>query len=314
MLTYFAAPRLATLQSFFKTKSDTDLLGCYAWNQAVAGGLFPVLGDFEVALRNALHVALSRYYGGVDSYNWMLPRANPAHTLNPAAPETLPSHHTLPTKTRNELAGLASQIQGKKGPSYIVTPDDIVAGLQFGFWEQLIKSLSHGSHPTGLQTAILSVVFPFAPTTAAVPYGHADFRMRTATLLKRIRDVRNRVGHHDALWAIPEFDGYGNLGFVPRRPRHTVVSLNKFCARLCEFASWIDPAVRKHIHDSDHWNSLQVLLSRDALAAYRYRGGKSGTYQALVQSMPGRVSLRVRNWPRHTGTIHGRIVFREFHY
>jgi len=67
MLKHLTLPRLATLQAFFKTKTDQDLLGCYAWNQAVGSALLPILGDLEVALRDALHRALSQHFGGIDS-------------------------------------------------------------------------------------------------------------------------------------------------------------------------------------------------------------------------------------------------------
>lgn len=188
MLTHFTAPRLSTLQAFFKTKSDNDLLGCYAWNQAVAAGLFPLLDDLEVAFRNALHLALSRYYGGHDSVNWMLPRPNPALAINPAAPPTLPSLHSMTSKTRHELVALEAKIKTKKGPHYKVTPDDIVAGLHFGFWEVLIKGLDNSAHPPGLQGAILSAVFPCAPNLVAVPHCHVDFKLRVTRLLLRLRE------------------------------------------------------------------------------------------------------------------------------
>jgi hypothetical protein len=314
MLSHFAAPRLATLQTFFKTTSNNDLLGCYAWNQAVAAGLFPVLVDIEVAIRNSLHVALSQHYGGVDSFNWMLPVPNPAHAVNPAAPSTLPSRHSLSSTTRRELVSLANTVQMRKGPSHIVTPDDIIAGLHFGFWEQLIKGLAHASHPAGLQASILSVVFPHAPVTAAIPHGHATFRNQVANLLKRIRDVRNRVGHHDALWQTPEFDLSGNIGFVPRRPRHTVSSLLQFCTRLHQVAGWIDPEIQRHLHTSDHWASLQALLSREALAAYRVHGGKVGAYQAVIQTSLGQALLPLSKRPRRFGQIHAGVVFRRIHY
>ena len=48
MLKHLTAPRLATIQAFFKTASEQDILGCYGWSQAVGAGLLPILGDFEV--------------------------------------------------------------------------------------------------------------------------------------------------------------------------------------------------------------------------------------------------------------------------
>lgn len=314
MLTHFAAPRLATLAAFFKTTSDRDLLGCYAWNQAVAAGLFPLLGDFEVALRNALHVALSQYYGSLDSFNWMLPRPNPAHLANPAAPETLPSIHLMTAKTRQELVGLMGKIKTKKGSAYLVTPDDIVAGLHFGFWEVLIKGLDNSIHPPGLQGAILSTVFSNAPDTVSVPQGHPDFKLRVTRLLLRLRDVRNRIGHHDSLWTTPEFNKQGNLGFFPRRPRHTVRSLRLYSDNLCWLAGWIDPKISTYIQESDHWFTLQALFSREALITYRTQGGRIGTYQAVLANTPFPHQAKVGHKPRVSGRIAQRALLRSYFY
>lgn len=284
MLKHLTVPRLATVQAFFKTKTDQDLLGCYAWNQAVGAGLLPILGDLEVTLRNALHRALSQHFGNVDSFDWMMPRPNPAHAINPAAPEMLPARHKLTSKSKDDVSAVVGKIKGKKGAGYVVTPDDVVAALPFGFWEVLTDSLSHGSQPAGLQAAILSNVFPHAPDTLTVPYGDQAFRKRVKDLLKRIRDVRNRIGHHDSLWATPEFNRQGTIGFVPRRPRHTVTSLRLLADNVCWFAGWIDPSIPAHIRTSDHWWSLQALLHRQALVTYRELGGQAGTYRAILDA------------------------------
>jgi hypothetical protein len=74
MLKHLTAPRLATIQAFFKAALEQDILGCYCWSQAVGAGLLPILGDVEVSLRNALHRALSQHFGNVDSFDWMMPQ------------------------------------------------------------------------------------------------------------------------------------------------------------------------------------------------------------------------------------------------
>lgn len=282
MLKHLTAPRLATIQTFFKTASEQDILGCYGWSQAVGAGLLPILGDFEVSLRNALHRALSQHFGNVDSFDWMMPRPNPAHAINPGAPALLPARHKLNAKSAQDVASVIAKIKGKRQKGYVVNPDDVVAALPFGFWEVLIGGLGHLSQPQGIQGAILAAAFPHAPATAAISYGEAAFRQRVMNLLKRIRDVRNRIGHHDALWAMPEFNDHGALGFIPRRPRHTVNSLRQFAAKVCWFASWIDPGIHGYIQNSDHWWSLQALLHREALVTYRQMGGKAGAYRAIL--------------------------------
>ncbi|NHZ93478.1 hypothetical protein F2P45_31415 [Massilia sp. CCM 8733] len=284
MLSHLAAPRLATIQSFFKTTTDKDTLGCYAWNQAIGAGMLPILGDLEVSFRNALHRALSQHYGGIDSYNWMMQQSNPAHAINPAAPALLPAMHKLPSKSVQDVSGIVVKIKGKKPAGYVVTPDDVVAALPFGFWEVLIAGLGHASHPPGIQAIILAAAFPQAPDTLTVPYGDNAFKTRMTKLLKMIRDTRNRIGHHDSLWGMPEFDLHGIVGFIPRRPRHTVVSLRLFADRIRWFAGWIDPGISRYIQNSDHWWSLQALLHRRALAAYRQLGGRAGSYRAVLDA------------------------------
>lgn len=290
MLKHLTIPRLATIQTFFKARTDDDILGCYAWNQAVGSGMLPILGDFEVSLRNALHRALSQHFGNVDSFDWMMPQPNPAHAINPSAPPFLSARHKLTSKSSQDVIAVITKIKGKKPPGYIVTPDDVVAALPFGFWEVLISGLSHSAHPAGLQGIILAAVFPHAPDKLTVPYGAPAFKKRVTDLLKRIRDVRNRIGHHDSLWSTPEFDYQGNLGLIPRRPRHTVNSFRRFADNVCWFAGWIDPGIPTYIRTSDHWWSLQALLQRQALVTYRQMGGKAGSYRAILDSteLPGR--------------------------
>lgn len=281
MLKHLTLPRLATLQAFFRTGTEQDLLGCYAWNQAVGSALLPILGDFEVALRNAVHRALSQHFGGLDSFDWMMPRPNPALATNPAA-KPIPAPHKLNPKAQDDVKNVIRNIKGKKGRLYVVTPDDVVAALTFGFWEKLIEALGHRAHPAGLQDAILAAVFPYAPDTLVVPHGTEAFRERVKNLLTRIRDVRNRIGHHDSLWTIPEFNWQGEVGFVPRRPRHTVTSLRLFADNVCWLSGWIDPSIPTYIQNSDHWWSLQALLDRQALTTYRKLGGTVGTYRAIL--------------------------------
>ncbi|MBF1163730.1 MAG: Abi family protein [Dechloromonas agitata] len=277
MQNHLGQPRLAAVKRFFRTHSDDELLGCYAWCQAVAAGLLPILGDFEVAFRNALHLALSQYYGQQDSYDWMILSGNTA---------AAPAHHSLNTRSRRDISDMVGKIRGKKGPNYQINPNDVVAALSFGFWEVLIGNLDHRSHPNGLQASILANVFPHAPDLASCPYGDVGFKLRVTTLLARLRDARNRIGHHDAIWTVPEFDQQGAVGFIPRRPRNSVTSLCLLADRICWFAGWISPTIPAYIRTTDHWWSFQALLSQLALATYRRNGGRAGTYKALLDVLP----------------------------
>ncbi|MFJ3057736.1 hypothetical protein [Herbaspirillum sp. NPDC087042] len=291
---------MSTIEAFFRTTSEKDLLGCYAWNQAIGARLLPLLADVEVSLRNALHRAVSQYFGKADSFDWMMPRANPVHAAHPTAPPFLPARHKLSPKSKDDVAVVMQKIRGRKPDGYVLTPDDIVAALPLGFWEVLIGGLGHKSQPEGLQEAILAMVFPHAPDTLATPYGSPAFRQRVIDLLKRIREVRNRIGHHDALWVTPEFNRTGVVGYFPRRPRHTVNSLRCFAGNICWFAGWIDPDISTYLRNSDHWWSLQLLLDRQALATYRRLGGAAGTCRTIIETAdrPGQVKPRRKHRER----------------
>lgn len=296
MLLHLTAPRLNTLEAFFNATSESDLFGCYAWTQAVGAALLPILGDLEVSLRNALHRGLSQYYGSADSFEWML-KTRP----NPSTPADTTYWHKLNTNTHNDVLGAVKNIEKRKGKASV---DDIVAKVPFGFWETIIKGLKHRSHPVDMQASVLAIAFPSAPDLATIPYGDAAFVDRIANLLYQMRDVRNRIGHHDQIWKTPEFDSHGNLGFIPRRPRHTVNSLRLLADQIAWLAGWIDPRITDYIKASDHWWSLQSLLTKEALIVYRKNGGRIGTYEAVIRSAP---IHKAKAWPDRNPDVPERI-------
>lgn len=315
MLTHLTPKRLATVQRFFRTQNDRDLLGCYAWTQALSSGMLPILGDFEVALRNALHRALSLHYsGGVhESFDWMMPRPNPAVARNPNAPAYISAHHKMGKHAKDNIQSAMSNVARAKHRGYVVSQDDIVAALSFGFWEKLIESLGHPSHPAGLQEAILSQALPYAPVAASADYGDEPFRLRVRDLLMRIRDIRNRIGHHDAIWTTPEFDDVGRVGFIPRKPRHTITNMAAAMEKVAWLAGWIDPPIPDYMKQTDHWWTFNVLLSRDALAVYRQRGGNVETYKTLLGQPSGQAPCRQRR-PEKIRQLLARVEKRRYHF
>ncbi|WP_323935310.1 hypothetical protein [Aeromonas caviae] len=299
MLSHLTQQRLATVRHFFRTKDDDDLLGCYAWAQAVSSGLLPILGDFEITLRNALHRSLSLHYSNqqADSFNWMIPRPNPAP--NPLKPFITPLHRMAVQSIQNVQSVIT------KKPA--ATPDDIVAALPFGFWENLIASLDHVSHSRlhpNLQYDILSAAFPHAPLQQGLNFGDPQFKQDLTNLLYRIRDIRNRVGHHDAIWRIPEFNSSGAVGFTPRHPRHTVISIAQAINKIAWLAGWIDPAIPVYMQRTSHWSALKALLTRQALATYRFHGG----CKSLHLESPGKMR---RSKPEGAKKIVSRIKQRK---
>jgi len=281
MQLHLTVTRLNALEVFFQATSARDLYGCYAWTQAVGAALLPILGDLEVTLRNAIHRGLSQYYGGADSFEWML-KTRP----NPSSPADPTSWHKLNSHTQKDVLGASEKVRQRKGKGN-VTLDDIVAKVAFGFWDTIIKGLTHKSHPVGMQARVLAVAFPNAPDLLTTGYGDRAFVVRMGDLLYQMRDVRNRIGHHDSIWKIAEFDAHGRRGFVPRRPRHTVNSLRLLADQIVWLVGWIDPKISLYIKESRHWWYLQSLLTKDTLTAFRRGGGRGDIYTPITGKVPG---------------------------
>lgn len=259
MINHLSAPRANAVKAFFKTKDDCDLMGCYRWSQAVGASLLSVLNDFEVCIRNAIHRSLSQHYGSVDSFDWMGMNSY-------QGPHSMGGNYNSKVGLRGDIAKAYERASTK-------TPDGVIAELNFGFWENLINGLTHPSHANGghhnLMANVLSSAFPHMGT----PFDN-QFKFRLIQLLKRIRLVRNRLGHHDSLRRVKEFDVNGNEGFWPRRPRQTIVSLKKFLERLTMILGWVEPKLVKRIKKTDYWHSLELLLDVNALGIYKFNGGE----------------------------------------
>jgi len=144
-------------------------LARYLWNMALCESLYSPLQMAEIALRNSLHHFLST-------------RLN-----NPAWYDAIAN---LPTWQQNQLAD-ARQKLTDEGKS--ITPGRMVAELHFGFWTGFFNKF-HAR--TGLGHAIAGNVFAHAPKN------ERDLRKLDARW-NRIRDLRNRVFHHERIihWA-----------------------------------------------------------------------------------------------------------------
>jgi len=317
MINHLSQARLSTVTNFFEARGESDLLGCYSWCQAVGASLLPILGDYEVSLRNALHRGLSQYYGETDSFEWMLKkRPNPHKAKNANAPD-LPWHSMIPSLQEN-IADAERKIQRANKGRRAATPDDIVSQLSFGFWEKLIIGLPHKSHRANLSDRVMSIAFPYAPAMGTSRFSSKALIRQLSGLLYQLRDIRNRIGHHDQLWKTAEFDTQGNRGFVPRHPRHTVISIRAFMDRIAWMASWIDPVIADHMRRSDHWWTLQALLSQQALAVYRKNGGKVGTFEAVLRLAPCHEEpawpYMDSRLPARAQRLQNRVAVKRYHY
>lgn len=184
LLRCFSEARLSTYLDHCGGELDPALT-FYEWNTAISGAAWEVLIHVEVALRNALAAAMQRRH---DRHrragSWL---DDPAGELDAAAGRDI--DHARRRVWRS---------------GHRPSDGQTIAQLGLGFWRFLIVRRYNTTLWPDLAGA-----FPHAPDRA---------RSTVEEPTERLHGFRNRVAHHERLWAQPLADRYADmltlLGFI----------------------------------------------------------------------------------------------------
>lgn len=190
-------------------EDDLDLLARYVWNMALGAALHTPLQCLEVALRNALHDALTARY---------------------LTPRWYEIRAAFRSDEHYEMAQTAvRKLRDRADPD---APGRVVAALEFGFWTRLLSR--HYASPSSSRTGwrrmwpeLVPVVFPGFPD----PTGTVRGQERLYTRFDNIRRLRNRVSQHEPIWK-------GRID----QPTRQLVPLDAQYEEVLEALSWINPA------------------------------------------------------------------------
>jgi hypothetical protein len=144
-------------------------LRLYVWNTEISAAFYGPLQALEILVRNAFHRELATVYG-------------PAWYDSPRVPLTPPA--------RARVANAKETLRRANRP---LDPGCIVAELSFGFWERL---LTHG--PPG------KLNYEMALWRPALNRAFPNSRRRRIDVhkpLPNLRDLRNRIAHHEPIFA-----------------------------------------------------------------------------------------------------------------
>lgn len=146
-------------------------LDIYRWNASVSAAFFSSLHVSEVAIRNGVSGALERKYGA--SWPW-----------SAGFEQTLPTQMKLELQRARHSRGVTVGATGK-----------VVAELKFAFWCQMFTS-RHDAH---VWNAHLRQEFPLLP----LPFTVAGARTWLYEQMEALRKFRNRIAHHEPIFAYP---------------------------------------------------------------------------------------------------------------
>jgi len=152
----------------------------YGWNAQVAAALFMPLHICEVVLRNAIADALEQAYGSKWPWSQGFERS-----LRDPASEWSP---------RRELVGVRRRFRN---------PSQVIPELKFAFWQDMMTQ----RHDRRLWDSGIHLVFP-----------NLDSRVSTSQLrhgiyldIKTLRELRNRIAHHEPILKRDLMDDYQRM-------------------------------------------------------------------------------------------------------
>lgn len=159
---------------------ELDGMARYLWNGALAAALVPALHALEVTLRNNFFTA-SRQVVNEEGLKFSEVRC-----WLDAKPSLLYEKEAVNVEQAKELI--------RRGGRPL-TAGRLISRLSFGFWVALCRSPYEQGRPSGpgLWPALTLRAFPFLPKE------HRS-RTRIFARLDELRELRNRVFHHDPIW------------------------------------------------------------------------------------------------------------------
>lgn len=168
-----SAARMSTYEScaIAAGHDAASALTLYAWNARISGALLIPLHICEVVVRNAVADALESTHGPDWPWNQGFERSLPR--------QAGPGY--------NALADL--QYVGQKSR----TPGQVIAELKFVFWEKMFTS----RHDNRIWNQHLNRVLPNLSAARTT----AEHRKRIFDDLNKIRLLRNRIAHHEPIFA-----------------------------------------------------------------------------------------------------------------
>jgi abortive infection bacteriophage resistance protein len=172
----------------------------YLWNASLSSALYEPLQILEVSMRNSMNRQLCAKYGS----RWF-------------------DSKTVFLQDQADRLAQAMKVLDQGLP---ITASDVVANVSFGFWTDILYFKMYDT----LWNQCLHKAFPNR--------AKGTNRSTLAPVVKELKDLRNRIAHHDAIW---------------------IKNLQKDHDDIIKIIGWICPVtsawIAHHSQFSDVWNN-----------------------------------------------------------
>lgn len=246
-LSTLSSPRSGVYRRVFRTQNETETSGVILWGQQVTMALLSLTLNFEVALRNRLHVSLSRQASSkltaqpTDSFPWYDKELGWIQ-LNGESLDKV------------EKILCANQLRLQVQPS----PDKVVSRLSFGFWSNILDS----QLPVQIEARTFSEVFPCHPKSKH-HWRYVKNQKEVVDIVKGVQTLRNRLSHCKPVWNEGWYRNSANQHWTELLPR-----LKQKHIEVLDCLSWMCPATCALYKDSFAGKLFPALLSEQAIVAH----------------------------------------------
>lgn len=303
---YISSERLNIYTDILKLKHGEEL-GGYNWNKAVAAAMQPLMHCLEVTLRNAIDYSIRHepLPGAVGHWrtdaNWIfdLPRyigdkiwvrQNKRYKTDARGQTLFRNGKPIYDRTAWEEDCIRKVSKRIRDAGKIPTAERVISGLDFGFWTNfLTKNYDEPRNRSLLWPPLLSTVFPGTP--AGTP------RHVLEKKFFRIRDLRNRLAHHEAIWKFQEIDPVTGVPDYSRPVYGLQASLQllrRAWGDMLEALKWLSPSRHAAFLNEGHHIRFEALATLDGLLSFTER-------QQLANGLNIRRSREVRKLLRGLG-------------
>lgn len=179
--------RLLMYQRIFNTNSPIELHGTYIWSVKVAAAIQPLLSTLEVALRNSIHTCGTQFIA-TNWYEVLSTRVRTQFNQPSRDRANIQWHHSQVNETKRKL-------RSRTPPSGLTRHDLLVAKMDFGFWDNLLREcFSLNGDTNALWPQCTSSVFPNLPS------GYTNATVQNE--ISKLRDLRNDIAHNSPVWKV----------------------------------------------------------------------------------------------------------------
>lgn len=226
--------RLKSYEILCPNKMDGDIIGAYHWNLLISRTLYPFIHSIEIALRNSIHQAASQKFGTEFWFETVVIDGRSKSILE---------------DTKNDLYRRFEQ----------VSASDIIAGLTFGFWTNLLKQKTYTDqfNPNRLWPDLIPSVFPHYAR------GHDD-RKNISKRLEEIRLIRNRLFHHEPIWKFKN----------TQSSQDCIVELRRKFNDIFKAIGWMSKYKRNCLREFGFVESFKNNCTLEVLESYKAKGNE----------------------------------------